>query len=484
MTESRLAHLSFGAIVGLLFSALAAVPDVAVFSDPLGDAVIAAVPLPPEAVLSHDTAGPWLKSPESVTRVVLECAATSTSSARIELSVGFASLSGGQRRRRQAGVVAVSSTPWVRSIFAGLEATGLVSACGADPQSCATVVLGQGDLSMGGPNSRCALQWVGLRSVGGPVVAIGPPQAIDLTPTRVLYVDVGSNRASALLETQEQPASPTKLSRFRSTPLRSGDSPAPPHPRVSSPASPVLVKSGLVDPAGPCHAVALGLSVCVHASDSVGACRPEQRRYMRCQRRRLADAVGGAPTEDAEGDGAVEDGPDSDSDEAESPFASVGHGRSPTESEDAEGEVASESPFVPRQPSFVHGTGSATVGDGLSSAAYETQRGRDRGEAVSSSSEPRFSQGQTGASAAAGSRSREQVAADVAAELGVAAAEVAAMCAALGDADCPVRPLAAATLPMTGAGAFVPGGVGPFGFDISSMAGESSGDGVLRSCSL
>ena len=79
----------------------------------------------------------------------------------------------------------------------------------------------------------------------------------------------------------------------------------------------------------------------------------------------------------------------------------------------------------------------------------------------------------TSAVAAAEARSQDQVAADAAAALGMDAAEVAAMCAALGDSDCPVRPAAAAALPTTGAGSFVPGGIGPFGFDISSMAGAS-----------
>lgn len=425
---------SLAAACSLLFVVHALTPSSAnaprIFSDTSGDVVVASIPLPPEVAV--ESIRRWSLPGRPTHSLLLDCEGR-----RLDVPLGFATLSGA-RRRRTAGIVALAPETWVRSVFAGIEGAGLVSVCDPNPRGCATIVIDRESL----PSTQrveCEVRWA---ADGGGVGIAATPWVVDLAGARVVYVD------AVLLEAAQR-VPPPGLSP-QPPPLRVPPSPPPTAkvrraPGPFAPPPPGLLQSGLVDPTGPCHGAALALSRCVHETGTAGACRGEQRAYMQCQRRKLDEATGGDGSVASEEEQAL---PEEEGSDVSGGGEAAGRGQP--------GGAALRS-------GAARGAGSgSTPGASAAGSAQDPLRGR-------AGSSMRFSA--TSAVAAAEARSQDQVAADAAAALGMDAAEVAAMCAALGDSDCPVRPAAAAALPTTGAGSFVPGGIGPFGFDISSMAG-------------
>ena len=405
-----------------------------IYSDTNGDVVVATVPLPPEVAV--ESMQRWSLPGRPTHSLVLDCQGR-----LLDLPLGFATLAGA-RRRRTAGVIALAPETWVRSVFAGIEGAGLVSACDPNPRGCATVVIDRASL----PSTQrveCDVRW----AHGGGTVPAAAPWVVDLAGARVVYVDAVLFEAVQRVPPPGLPPQPPPL---RAPPPSSPTAKARRAPGPFAPPPPGLLQSGLVDPTGPCHGAALALSRCVHETGTAGACRGEQRAYMQCQRRKLDEATGG------DGSVAPEEQPEEGSDVSGDGDAAAGRG---LPGGDTLGSGAARGAGSGSNPGA-----SASVGSRSPGYAQEPPGGH-------AGSSMRFSA--TSAVAAAEARSQDQVAADAAAALGMDAAEVAAMCAALGDSDCPVRPAAAAALPTTGAGSFVPGGIGPFGFDISSMAGAS-----------
>jgi hypothetical protein len=295
----KLAFFTIGACAAV--SALLPPPTpVIVYSDEgCDDSLVWQVALPASENLRLGELRHWQSNDATfiAPHISLHCIADS-----IELTVGFATLKTrspptGPRRRRAAGLVAVSKDRATRIALSRLEHSASLPSCG---QACVTVVINSRMLPFLGRQDleECTLHWTGpsmttrlsLNNSDAFTVFYGDGDpGVEVQQQSV----TAASSAQMLLEAQQQPLTPPPPPPAMRPPPHSdalaGHKAGPgPHrvPRSYEP-SPALVKSGLLDGAGVCLPATIALSRCVHQEGSAAACKSEQRDYMRCQRQKL-----------------------------------------------------------------------------------------------------------------------------------------------------------------------------------------------------